>query len=129
MSRRSIGDQANIGPGNIGQPGNIARLAGAHFDHGMAMLFIQPGQRQRHAQLVVVIALGGQHFGTAPQTAASISLTVVFPLLPVTPITLTFRLRRQARAISPMARATSATTSCGSPSSTGCATSAAAAPA
>ena len=61
MGGLGIDDQRHIGPGDPGQIGDLARMVHAHLDHGVAMGSAQSEQRQRHADVVIQVALGREH--------------------------------------------------------------------
>ena len=72
------------GPGERGEPGDLAEPAHPHLDDAELGLGLDPAERQRDAELVVVVrprrrpcARCGQ------QSAARMSLVVVFPVAPV----------------------------------------------
>jgi len=62
-----IGDHADGGASDGDQGGDLAGPVGAHFHHGKAMRRRQPQQRQRHADVVVEIAAGGQTVTGLPE--------------------------------------------------------------
>jgi hypothetical protein len=56
MRGRDGVDEADIGPCDGGEIGDVARLACAHFQHGELRVLRHSQQGQRQAQLVVVVA-------------------------------------------------------------------------
>ena len=60
MGGAGIGHDTDIGPRDAGQVGDVSRSVAAHLDDGEAVRGVEAGQGQRHAELVVVIALRGQ---------------------------------------------------------------------
>ena len=107
-ARCALFTSATRGRGDAREVVDLAQVVHAHLDHGVAMVLAQPQQHERHADVVVEVALGGEHV-VAPaavraRIAASISLTVVLPLLPVSA---THR-QREARAPVPRRAAPSA---------------------
>ena len=85
MHRRHRHHHPDVGLGEPGQIDNLAKRAHAHLDHGVAMLAGEPQERERHAEVIVEVALGLEHRAApAPRRiAASISLVVVLPFEPV----------------------------------------------
>ena len=61
VSVASLGDDAERRFGEPGQQRDLASRAGTHLDHRRAVLAAQFQQRQRHADVVVEVALGRQH--------------------------------------------------------------------
>jgi hypothetical protein len=53
-------DQRHRGPGQVGQVGDLAGMVHAQLDHADLVRGLQPQQSQRHADVVVQIAFGGQ---------------------------------------------------------------------
>ena len=51
-------DDANLGRGHPGQGCDFARVIHAHLDHAKFVSVIEPNERQRHADVIVEIALG-----------------------------------------------------------------------
>ena len=71
------------------QPRDLARMVHAQLDHADAVLRAQAQQRQRHADVVVEVALRRERARRRSQARridAIICVTVVLPLLPVTAI-------------------------------------------
>ncbi len=60
MTGTGIVDDRHVRPSQSGQIGDLAMMVGAHLDHRIAMFRIQAQQGQRHADIVVEVALGGQ---------------------------------------------------------------------
>ncbi len=56
MRGRNGVDEADIGPCDGGEIGDVARLARAHFQHGILCVLRHRQQGERQAQLVVVVA-------------------------------------------------------------------------
>ena len=98
VRRRRVGDDADLRPGQRGQPRDVAHRRGPHLDDREAVARRQPEQRQRHAQAVVQVAGGrGDRAGAAPVPRAAKSLVVVLPLVPVTPTTVSAARRARQR--------------------------------
>ena len=55
-----VRDQRDRGPRERGERGDLARVIRAHLDHRMAVRGLEPQQRQRHADVVVEVAAGGE---------------------------------------------------------------------
>ena len=51
-----VRDQRDRGLRERGERGDLARVVGAHLDHGMAVRRLEAQQRQRHADVVVEVA-------------------------------------------------------------------------
>ncbi|KAG1245104.1 hypothetical protein G6F68_015191 [Rhizopus microsporus] len=63
MGRCDVVDQRVARAGDIGQVGDVARLAGAHLVDGVVGIFRRVDHRQRQADLVVAVArVGVDHF-------------------------------------------------------------------
>jgi hypothetical protein len=88
-SAAGIGHDGDAGPREAQQLAatSPARFACAHLDHRVRCVASQSQQRQRHADVVVQVAAGGEHRARRARIAAIISLQVVLPLLPATPAT------------------------------------------
>ena len=69
-SRCALLTSATVGACDRGQRGDLARMVHAEFDHGGAVRVVaQPQQRQRHADVVVEVAGGGQRRVAAARRA------------------------------------------------------------
>ncbi len=55
---RDVRDQAEVGPRERGKPGDLAEAAHPHLDDADLGLRLDPGERERDAELVVVVPLG-----------------------------------------------------------------------
>ena len=69
------------------EPGDLAEAAHAHLDDADLGVRLDPAQRQRHPELVVVVRLGGDRARCGEQSAARMSFVVVLPVEPVMPTT------------------------------------------
>ena len=61
MLALGIVHQRHCGPGHAGQQRNLAGVVHAQLKHGYCLACAQPQQRQRHANVIVEVALRGQH--------------------------------------------------------------------
>ena len=52
---------ATVGPRELREVADLAQMVHAHLDHRVAVLVAQAQQRERHADVVVEIAGGGEH--------------------------------------------------------------------
>ena len=89
-------------------------MIGADLDHRVAMSGLEPVQGERYTDVIVEIAACRQRRPAAFKMAATISLTVVLPLLPATPTIGSENCARQAAADCVNAAWVSRTTSCAS---------------
>ncbi len=56
---RDVRDQPDLRPGERGEPGDLAEPAHPHLDDAELGVGLDPAERQRHAELVVEVPLGG----------------------------------------------------------------------
>ena len=62
-----IGDESAVGIGDTAEEFNLPRMVGAHFHDGQFRSFGDGEQRQRHAEVVVEVALGSRGLVTFVQ--------------------------------------------------------------
>ncbi len=67
MRPADIGDHRQVGARGFAEHADLARMVGAHFQHGKAMGTPQLKQRQRHADMIVEIAFGGERLARTAQ--------------------------------------------------------------
>ena len=60
VRRRGVGDDGDVGADEGGERGDFARVVRADFDDGVAVFVGKAQQGERHADVVVEVALGGQ---------------------------------------------------------------------
>ena len=61
MRLADIGDESEVGMNDGAEFGNVHRVVGTHLDDGKFVLRLHLEEGQRHADLIVQIAFGGQH--------------------------------------------------------------------
>ena len=58
MAEADVGHHTDVGPGDPAEPVHLAKIADAHFQHRHLIVLPDAEHGQRHAQLVVKVALG-----------------------------------------------------------------------
>ena len=76
------GDQSDIRAGRLRAKINFSLAIGTHFNDGVAMLFLQPQQSQRHADGVVQIGLCPQRWRRFRKNARNQFFDCCFGLTP-----------------------------------------------
>ena len=68
VSRTSVGNDNNVRGGESRQIGDLAGMIGAHFDHCEPVVLVDSREHQRHADVVVEVAVRGERRSLAAET-------------------------------------------------------------
>ncbi len=70
MCRTGVRDNHDVGPGKRGEVCDFIGMIGTHFEHGILVTPLEPGQHERQPDLIVQVTLGRERLARAGQAGS-----------------------------------------------------------